>query len=816
MKDAQDTQTSQPTIILCAQRDDTYIEETVSQLQNTDHTIIWAQNKHELQQILAAGNVDLIIIDTDVVDVTAQELGRDIRNTPDVGLILVSARGEPDDLVHSLESGADDYLTRPFEPAELLARVDAVLRRRNATLTAQQRSVPLAVTTCPYLGLLDAPHSAYAAPTQSHRCYAAGHPELVDVEHQNAFCMSDAFSDCARYVSPLEDDVPTNGIVTEQGAWLRRPVVWLLAMFALVVSGGYIYFNLLTHDSPASTVAAAIIATETTTSQPTETERRIAVAQVDTPTATSTSLPTTTPTVSQSTPMPAATSVPGLRTVTLNPAPNAVGWVSEQERINRFGDRNLHAGIFNGDIYYGAFQFRLDTIPAGTTIDEATIELTGLSVEALGDTGTWTLQMLGPELDEAWTRVTYDQLRNATVINSVGSALEPDDLGDGRTNTFTFTSDQLRALERRLESGLISFRIVGPESGDDNLFTWDSGVSSTTRPALKVVYNLPPTPTPAIVIPTETPENIVTAAAVAARATYEATVVGTPTPLPVNYITATPRVIIVNTATPQTTATAQVMAAEATARAYLFGTPTPFPAGAWTATPIPPTPTPTGTSTPTPMPLIIPLTQIPTPTGAASPSPTPASIPAELRGKIVFLSDRFGSPQTFVMDTDGSNISWLTDSWAYYRALDRETFSPDGSQRTYVQSRPEPGRGTFYEIWVQNTADGFTYYLTGGSRITYSPVWKPTGNTIAFVAQDAGNDEIYLIDVESLRETRLTDNQWEWDKHPSWSPDGSQIVFWSNRGGTGKQEIWVMSADGTNQRPLVQDEWNNWDPVWIK
>jgi TolB protein len=60
----------------------------------------------------------------------------------------------------------------------------------------------------------------------------------------------------------------------------------------------------------------------------------------------------------------------------------------------------------------------------------------------------------------------------------------------------------------------------------------------------------------------------------------------------------------------------------------------------------------------------------------------------------------------------------------------------------------------------------------------------------------------------------MTWNEWEWDKHPSWSPDGTQIVFWSNR--TGHQQIWVMDADGGNLYSLSRTGFNDWDPVWIK
>ena len=62
---------------------------------------------------------------------------------------------------------------------------------------------------------------------------------------------------------------------------------------------------------------------------------------------------------------------------------------------------------------------------------------------------------------------------------------------------------------------------------------------------------------------------------------------------------------------------------------------------------------------------------------------------------------------------------------------------------------------------------------------------------------------------------RLTINSWEWDKHPSWSPDGNQIVFWSNRD-TGRRQLWIMNADGSNQRVMISSPYQDWDPIWLK
>lgn len=72
---------------------------------------------------------DLVILDVMMPQIDGFEVCRRIRLTADVPIIMLSAKGETADRVAGLELGADDYLPKPFEPSELLARVKAVLRR---------------------------------------------------------------------------------------------------------------------------------------------------------------------------------------------------------------------------------------------------------------------------------------------------------------------------------------------------------------------------------------------------------------------------------------------------------------------------------------------------------------------------------------------------------------------------------------------------------------------------------------------------------------------------------------------------------------
>ena len=80
---------------------------------------------------------DLVLLDVMLPDIEGFELLRLIRENNDVPVIMLTAKGEEEDRVHGLELGADDYVTKPFSPRELMSRVRAVLRRTDAARGTQ-------------------------------------------------------------------------------------------------------------------------------------------------------------------------------------------------------------------------------------------------------------------------------------------------------------------------------------------------------------------------------------------------------------------------------------------------------------------------------------------------------------------------------------------------------------------------------------------------------------------------------------------------------------------------------------------------------
>ena len=79
---------------------------------------------------LARRSPDIVILDIMLPDIDGFETCRRIRATSDVPILMLTAKGEETDRIVGLELGADDYLPKPFNPRELLARIKAILRRR--------------------------------------------------------------------------------------------------------------------------------------------------------------------------------------------------------------------------------------------------------------------------------------------------------------------------------------------------------------------------------------------------------------------------------------------------------------------------------------------------------------------------------------------------------------------------------------------------------------------------------------------------------------------------------------------------------------
>ena len=110
--------------------DDTRLRELLkSFLSRNGFRVTTAGNAAEARQRLSALDFDLIVLDVMMPGETGLEFAGELRKTNDVPILMLTAMGDTKDRIAGLENGVDDYLGKPFEPRELLLRIQSVLRR---------------------------------------------------------------------------------------------------------------------------------------------------------------------------------------------------------------------------------------------------------------------------------------------------------------------------------------------------------------------------------------------------------------------------------------------------------------------------------------------------------------------------------------------------------------------------------------------------------------------------------------------------------------------------------------------------------------
>ncbi|WP_078428038.1 response regulator transcription factor [Alkalihalobacterium alkalinitrilicum] len=112
--------------------DDAHIRKLIRlYLENSQYTVIEAVDGREALDILSETQIDLAIVDVMMPHVDGIELTEDIRSFLNIPILMVTAKGESQDKVRGFNAGTDDYLVKPFDPVELILRVNALLKRYN-------------------------------------------------------------------------------------------------------------------------------------------------------------------------------------------------------------------------------------------------------------------------------------------------------------------------------------------------------------------------------------------------------------------------------------------------------------------------------------------------------------------------------------------------------------------------------------------------------------------------------------------------------------------------------------------------------------
>lgn len=94
-----------------------------------------AANGDEMKAVMRSDAAEVVLLDLTLPGENGVDLTRHLKSQSDVGIIMVTAHGEPEDRVLGLETGADDYVVKPFNFRELMARINSVLRRRGSSGT---------------------------------------------------------------------------------------------------------------------------------------------------------------------------------------------------------------------------------------------------------------------------------------------------------------------------------------------------------------------------------------------------------------------------------------------------------------------------------------------------------------------------------------------------------------------------------------------------------------------------------------------------------------------------------------------------------
>lgn len=110
-------------------------------LQREGFQVVKAYNGEMALQRWRADRPELVVLDVNLPDIDGFALCRQMRQEADTPIVMLTVRGEDDDVVQGLELGADDYIHKPFSPRQLVARIQAVLRRAGKSPVPSVRRV---------------------------------------------------------------------------------------------------------------------------------------------------------------------------------------------------------------------------------------------------------------------------------------------------------------------------------------------------------------------------------------------------------------------------------------------------------------------------------------------------------------------------------------------------------------------------------------------------------------------------------------------------------------------------------------------------
>ncbi len=174
------------------------------------------------------------------------------------------------------------------------------------------------------------------------------------------------------------------------------------------------------------------------------------------------------------------------------------------------------------------------------------------------------------------------------------------------------------------------------------------------------------------------------------------------------------------------------------------------------------------------------------------------------RDRLLFVSERNGSPEIYSMSPDGSNLETVLQNLDADVKYTHPAGSPDGTKIAF-HSTSDSGDG----IWILDSASGNINKIADG----YWPSWSSDGKQLVYSRKTDSRSDIYILDTDTGDETRLTDDAYN-NLWPSWSPDGSRIAYTSQRENKADIIVMELSSNGVQNLTASLDNLDRWKPSW--
>jgi two-component system catabolic regulation response regulator CreB len=132
--------------VLLVEDEDAIAQTLIYALETEGLTTVWTRLGQDAMKTLQAGDIDVMILDVGLPDINGFDLCREIRRQSELPILFLTARHGEIDKVLGLELGGDDYVTKPFSPREVVARIKRILKRAGSSgLPEKKKSMAIEV-----------------------------------------------------------------------------------------------------------------------------------------------------------------------------------------------------------------------------------------------------------------------------------------------------------------------------------------------------------------------------------------------------------------------------------------------------------------------------------------------------------------------------------------------------------------------------------------------------------------------------------------------------------------------------------------------